>query len=94
MVGNICYWIGRIAKDKILHFLLSYMIFDYALSACVRFGFATWLTLTLSLLIVSCAIVGKELIDKKEYNGFDWWDIVAGYLGVIAHIIPFLIMIM
>lgn len=94
MISNICYWIGRIAKDKILHFFLSYMIFDYALSACVRLDFSLWLTLTFSLLIVSCAIIGKELIDKKKYNGFDWWDVVAGYLGVIAKLIPFLIMIL
>ena len=94
MISNICYWIGRIAKDKILHFLLSYMIFDYALSACVKYEFPIWLILTLSLLIVSCAIIGKELIDKKKYNGFDWWDVVAGYLGVIAKLIPFLIMIL
>lgn len=94
MISNICSWIGRIAKDKILHFLLSYMIFDYTLSACVRLDFSLLLTFTFSLLIVSCAIIGKEFIDKKEYNSFDWWDIVAGYLGVIVKLIPFLVMIL
>ena len=36
----------------------------------------------------------KELIDKKKYNSFDWWDIVASYLGVIAKLIPFLVIIL
>lgn len=94
MISNICYWISRIAKNKILHFLISYMIFNYTTSACIRLNFPLWLNLTISLLVVSCAIIGKELIDKKEYNGFDWWDIVAGYLGVVANLIPFLIMIL
>lgn len=94
MISNICYWIGRIAKDKILHYLLSYIIFDFFLSLFERVDLSNWFNITLSLVIVSIAIFGKEVIDEKEYNGWDWYDILAGYLGVITKLIFFLIIIL
>lgn len=94
MISNIYYWIGRIDKDKILHYLLSYVIFDFFLSLFERFDLSDWLNITLSLVIVSIAIFGKEAIDEKEYNGWDWYDILAGYLGVLTKLGFFLIMIL
>ena len=93
MISNICYWIGRIAKDKILHFLICYIIFDYCLSIGEHFNFNIILTLISSFIIISSLIFLKEVIDKNEYNDFDWYDILAGYIGVIAKTILFIIQI-
>ena len=94
MISNICYWIGKISKDKILHYLLSYIIFDFFLCLFERFNLSDWLNITLSLVIVSIAIIGKEVIDEKEYNGWDLYDILAGYLGVITKLVFLLIVIL
>lgn len=93
MISNICYWIGRIAKDKILHFLICYIVFDYCLSIGKYFNFNIKLTFISSFIIVSFLIFLKEAIDEKQYNGFDWYDILAGYIGVIAKTIPFMIQV-
>lgn len=93
MISNICYLIGRIDKDKILHFLICYVIFDYCLSVGEHFKFNTELTFISSFVIVSFLIFLKEVIDENEYNGFNWYDILAGYIGVIAKTIPFIIQV-
>lgn len=93
MISNICYWIGRIDKDKILHFLVCYVIFDYCLSIGEHFNFNIILTLISSFIIISSLIFLKEVIDENKYNGFDWYDILAGYIGVIAKTIPFIIQV-
>lgn len=94
MISNICYWIGRIPHDKVLHYFISYLILDICLSLCLHYNVTTWLSIVISLSVVSIAIFGKEVIDEKQYNGWCWYDILAGYLGVIAKLIPFLIMIL
>ena len=33
-------------------------------------------------------------INEKEYNGWDWYDILAGYLSVLTKLGFFLIMIL
>lgn len=91
MISNLCYWIVRIHKDKILHYFLSYFIFDTCLSVCVHFDVTTWLSVVISLFVVSIAIFGKEAIDEKEYCGWSWMDILAGYLGVITKLGLFLV---
>ena len=93
MISNICRLIGKIDKDKILHFLICYVIFDYCLSIGEHFNFNIILTLISSFIIVSFLIFWKEIIDKNEYNGFNWCDIFAGYIGVIAKTIPFMIQV-
>ena len=93
MISNICHLIGRIDKDKILHFLICYIIFDYCLSIGEYFNFNTKLTFISSFIIVSFLIFLKEVIDENEYNGFNWCDIFAGYIGVIAKTIPFMIQV-
>lgn len=82
-IGMLCKLISKPAKDKLLHFILGYIIFDYCLSAFERFELHFILNISLSLFIVSFCIIGKEFIDKKVYNGFDIWDIISSYLGVI-----------
>lgn len=93
MISNICYWIGRIAKDKILHFLICYIIFDYCLSIGEYLNFNIELTFISSFVIVSFLIFWKEVIYKKQYNHFNWYNILAGYIGVITKIIPFMIQV-
>ena len=93
MISNICYWIGRIAKDKILHFLLCYLIVDYCLSIGEYFNFNIILTFIISFIIISSLIFLKEAIDENQYNGFNWYDILAGYIGVIIKTIPFMIQV-
>lgn len=93
MISNICNRIGRIAKDKILHFLICYVIFDYCLSIGEHFNFNIILTFISSFIIISSLIFLKEVIDENKYNGFDWYNIIAGYIGVIAKTIPFIIQV-
>ena len=93
MISNICRWIANIYKDKILHFLICYIIFDYCLSIGEHFNFNTELTFISSFVIVSFLIFWKEVIDKKQYNCWDWYDILAGYIGVITKTIPFMIQV-
>ena len=93
IIGTVCKFIGKITKDKLLHFILGYIIFDYCLSVFDRFGLHFILNISLSFLIVSFCIIGKELIDKKVYNGFDIWDIIASYLGVILKGIALMILV-
>lgn len=91
MISNICYWIGRIPKDKILHYFLSYFILDTCLSIFGYFNVTSLISVVISFSIVSIAIFGKEAIDEKRYNGWSWIDIIAGYLGVITKLGLFLV---
>ena len=93
MISNICRLIGKIDKDKILHFLICYVIFDYCLSIGEYFNFNIILTLISSFTIISSLIFLKEVIDENEYNGFNWYDILAGYIGVITKTISFMIQV-
>ena len=93
MMKEVCFAIAKYAKDKILHFLLGYVICDYSLSVFERL-FRTWyISFTISVVIVTIFIIGKEIIDKKSGELFDKKDILAGYLGVLLKIISFLIFV-
>lgn len=91
MISKLCYWIGRIPKDKILHYFLSYFILDTFLSIFGYFNITALISVVISFSIVSIAIFGKEAIDEKRYNGWSWIDIIAGYLGVITKLGLFLV---
>lgn len=93
MISNICNWIRKIDKDKILHFLIYYIIFDYCFSIGEYLNFNIELTLISSFVIVSFLIFWKEAINKKQYNRFNWYNILIGYIGVISKIIPFIIQV-
>ena len=94
MINNICIFIAQIAKDKLLHFILSYIIFDACLSCLNKTAMENWLILCIALFIVSIIIVGKEIIDIYDSKtGFSWQDIIAGYLGVLLKLILYFIMI-
>lgn len=93
MISNIYYWIGRIAKDKILCFLICYIIFDYCLSIGEYLNFNIELTFISSFVIVSFLIFWKEAINKKQYNRFDGYNIFVGYIGIIAKTISFMIQV-
>lgn len=94
MISNICYWIGRIPHDKVLHYFISYLILDICLSLCLHYNVTTWLSIVISLSVVSIVIFGKEAIDEKQYHGWCWYDILAGYLGTITKLGLFLVEIM
>lgn len=94
MINNICYWIGRIPHDKVLHYFISYLILDICLSLCLHYNVTTWLSIVISLSVVSIAIFGKEAIDEKQYKNWCWYDILAGYLGTITKLGLFLVEIM
>ena len=94
MISKLCTFIASVDKDKLLHFIISYIIFDFCLSILCRFPLPTFINILTSFTIVSVFIVGKEIIDKIDYNGFDWKDILAGYLGVLVKLILFIIMIL
>lgn len=91
MISKLCYLIGRIPKDKILHYFISYLILDICLSIFRHFAINTLISVVISFSIVSIAIFGKEAIDEKRYNGWSWIDIIAGYLGVITKLGLFLV---
>lgn len=91
MISNICNWIGKLPKDKILHYFVSYFILDTCLSICEHFNLVNWISLTISISIVVLAIFGKEAIDQKQYHGWSWKDILAGVLGAITKLILFFI---
>ena len=93
MINNICNWIGKIDKDKILRFLICYIIFDYCLSIGEYLNFNIELTFISSFVIVNFLIFWKEAINKKQYNRFDGYNIFASYIGVITKIIPFMIQV-
>lgn len=92
-IGTLCKLISKPAKDKLLHFILGYIIFDYCISTFYRFGLHFILNISFSLFIVSIFIIGKEFVDKKEYNEFDIWDIISSYLGVILKGIALMILV-
>lgn len=94
MISNICYWIGKIPHDKVLHYFISYLILDICLSLCLHYNVTTWLSIVISFSIVSIAIFGKEAIDEKQYKSWCWYDILAGYLGTITKLGLFLVEIM
>lgn len=92
-IGTLCALISKPNKDKFIHFIIGYIIFDYSLSVFNRFGLDLIYNILFSLFIVSLCVIGKEVIDKKVYNGFDIWDIVASYLGAIFKGIALMILV-
>ncbi len=93
MINNICYWVGRIAKDKILHFLICYLIVDYCLSIGQHFNLSILLNSIIAFVVTSAIIFLKEIVDEKQYHSWDWYDILAGYIGIIAKTIAFTIQV-
>ncbi len=82
-IKTFCNLLAKPAKDKILHFALGYIVFDYFFSICVALELILWLNILLSVLMVTIVIFGKEVVDEKNYNGFDLFDLLASYLGVL-----------
>lgn len=83
MISNICFWIAKAPKDKILHFFISYFIFDLIFSILEHSGLYVWFNVLVAFSAVTVFIFLKEFVDELEYNGWDWTDILADYLGVI-----------
>lgn len=93
IIKDFCFAIAKYAKDKILHFLLGYVICDCSLSVFERVFRNCYISLILSIAVVTIFIIGKEIIDKKSGELFDKKDILAGYLGVSLKVIVFLIFV-
>lgn len=93
LIKDFCNCLAKPAKDKILHFLIGYIAFDYTLNAYDRLGLHYWITFVLAFVTVTICMVVKELIDKKNYNTFDIFDLIAGYLGILLKIGAFYILV-
>ena len=91
MISKLCNLIASIPKDKILHCFVAYLIVDICLALFCYFDATMWLSVTLSVVIVSALIFGKETIDEVIYNGWSWLDILAGYIGVTIKVFLFLL---
>lgn len=94
MISKFYYKLANIAKDKLLHYFISYLIADFYLSIGYSIGLINWLSLLIAVSVASLCIFGKETLDQIKYKGWDWKDILAGYLGVITKLILFLPMIL
>ena len=63
-----------IPTDKIKHFAVGAV-----------FGlFTIWLPIIWVLIFATIVFVNKEIYDcyKPQPTGFDWWDILADYIGL------------
>ena len=67
--------IQKIGTDKIAHF---------SISAFLTLGFAYFFPVWVAVVIVTTVGFGKEYIDYKNGGKFDWKDIQADMLGIIA----------
>ena len=71
-----------IGKDKVLHFVVSMAIAMGVMSLCMTFG----LLIAMSVATIVCvsASLAKEIYDchKKNPTGFDWYDLLADFLGM------------
>lgn len=74
MLKRIINALCSISSDKMLHFVAGLMIVAVA---AIVFPCAA------NYAIVSAVIAGffKEAIDKFEYGGWSWWDLVATAIG-------------
>lgn len=74
LYDKIMSFVGGIPADKALHFIAGLMI--VAVTAIVFPCAANYA-------VVSAVIAGffKEAIDKFEYGGWSWWDLVATAIG-------------
>lgn len=82
-------WLNKIPADKYKHQALGADIAAVVLLAMVWFA-PQWLALTASVVAVSAAAVGKELIDDKA----DLRDLAATLGGGAVVWLPFLIAIL
>lgn len=91
MISKLCSYIASFPKDKILHFLLCYIMFDYLLVFSSRLISNIELATLVAFGIMNIIIYGKELYDStKPNNKFDWHDVIAGYLGIELKFIIFI----
>lgn len=94
MISKICNWLGGIPTDKVLHFVVAYILFDILVTVITKCSVSTIDSILISFLIVSACIFAKETIDKYSYDLFDWYDVLAGYLGMMAKLILLVIFIL
>lgn len=94
MISKICNWLGRIPTDKIIHFVVAYIIFDVIISVLTICNVSIIDSVIISFLITSACIFSKEAIDNYSYGLFDWYDVLAGYIGVITKLLILIIFIL
>lgn len=87
IISILCNTISKIPKDKLLHYIAGYVIFDCCFTFIYNFDISNILNILTSFLITTAFILGKEIIDEELYNGFDIYDIIASYIGVITKVI-------
>lgn len=92
MINKILKTINSIPKDKLLHYGIAYILFDALLSVTEAINLNAWLGVLISIVILTIAIVAKEIYDKASGKGVsELGDVYAGYLGVFTKLILFAI---
>lgn len=74
-MSKILKWYNQL-WDKAKHFILA----DLIAFATLPFMFISLWAIPINLVFASVLFFGKEISDKKT-SSFDWWDLVADYLG-------------
>ena len=89
LVDKIVGWLNSIGADKYKHFAVGTAVAAVVLLTVVWFV-PQWLALTASVVAVSAAAVGKELVDDKA----DLRDLAATLGGGAVVWLPFLVAIL
>lgn len=91
MISSICYWISKIQQDKLLHFIIAYLIVDIVLSVCCHFNLVYWIGIVIGVCIALLATIVKELDDKRQWDDWSWLDILASCVGIVIKVSLYLI---
>lgn len=87
--------IANIPKDKILHFILCYILTDLILSILYTCYVSIFNSVYITLAFTTIVIFAKEFLDKYvQKTFFDWKDVLAGYIGVILKIVIYLLTVL
>jgi len=79
---------NKIGADKVLHFETCCLIFLVVAMICMnRFGLCMNTSGAISIVVTLAIGVLKEVYDYKTYGLFDWNDIKADSLGILAGVL-------
>lgn len=94
MISSICYWISKVPQDKLLHFIIAYLIVDISTSVCCHFSLDNWIGLVIGASIALLATIIKELDDKRQWDDWSWLDILASCVGIVVNVSLYLIQVL
>lgn len=82
-IKSTCSKFAKIPFDKLLHFILAYIIFDASIALFAKLSLPFVINYASSFAITLLALVGKEVVDEINYKGFDIEDILAGFFAIV-----------